>query len=202
MRYARSKTPELAVTELDNMRQNVYFIQNNISPKYLAFAVLVKSINGIQYSDLSDDGLQKIVDMLKDLPVKDVAAQMEAVKKKIENELCMYFPKMFEDAAVKEYYDELRARTLLVLDTIINGETDEKNEEIEKITTMLLLYNKPAVFSGYDNLEVKYDKQFENMCLTISQYLHVPEPKKFTVLEYYNAFERISELLKQKKGKA
>ena len=65
-----SKTPELAAIELDNMRQNVYFIQSGLSPKYLAFAVLVKSIDGTPYNDLSDDGLQKVVDMFGDVPLK------------------------------------------------------------------------------------------------------------------------------------
>lgn len=46
IRYARSKTPELAAIELDNMRQNVYFIQTGISPKHLAFAVLVNQSTG------------------------------------------------------------------------------------------------------------------------------------------------------------
>jgi len=201
MRYARSKTPELAAIELDNMRQNVYFIQSGLSPKCLAFAVLVKSIDGTPYNDLSDDGLQKVVDMFGDVPVKELTAQMEAVKKKIDEELQMYFPRLFDDATVKEYYDELRNRTMLMLDAIINGDTEDKRAEIDKITTMLLLYNRPVVFSGSDNMEIQYDKQFENMCLTISQHLHVPEPKKYTVLEYYNAFERIKELLKPTKNK-
>jgi hypothetical protein len=201
IRYARSKTPELAAIELDNMRQNVYFIQTGISPKHLAFAVLVKSIDGEPYNDLSDDGLQKVVDMFGDVPVKELTAQMEAVKKKIDEELQMYFPRLFDDATVKEYYDELRNRTMLMLDAIINGDTEDKRAEIDKITTMLLLYNRPVVFSGSDNMEIQYDKQFENMCLTISQHLHVPEPKKYTVLEYYNAFERIKELLKPTKNK-
>lgn len=200
MRYARSKTPELAAIELDNMRQNVYFIQTGISPKHLAFAVLVKSINGNPCNDLSDDGLQKVVDMFGDVPIKELTAQMEAVKKKIDEELQMYFPRLFDDATVKEYYDELRHRTMIMLDAIINGDTEDKRAEIDKITTMLLLYNRPVVFSGSDNMEIQYDKQFENMCLTISQHLHVSEPKKYTVLEYYNAFERIKELLKPRKG--
>ena len=183
MRYARSKTPELAAIEC------------------LAFAVLVKSIDGTPYNDLSDDGLQKVVDMFGDVPIKELTAQMEAVKKKIDDELQMYFPRMFDDATIKEYYDELRNRTMLMLDAIINGDTEDKRAEIDKITTMLLLYNRPVVFSGSDNMEIQYDKQFENMCLTISQHLHVPEPKKYTVLEYYNAFERIKELLKPTKNK-
>lgn len=201
IRYTKSKTPELAAVELDNMRQNVYFIQTGISPKHMAFAVLVKSIDGKECNDLSDDGLQKILNTFGDTPVKEMAAQMEAVKKKIDEELQVYFPRLFEDSTVKEYYDELRHRTLLMLDAIINGDTEDKRAEIEKITTMLLLYNRPASFSGSDNMEVQYDKQFENMCLTISQHLHVPEPKRYTVLEYYNAFERIKEMIKPTKNK-
>lgn len=200
MRYAKSKTPELAVTELDNLRQNVYFIQTGISPKHLAFAVLVKSIDGNPCNDLSDDALQKIVEMFGDVPVKELTAQMEAVKKKIDDELKMYYPHLFDDASVKEYYDELRRRTILVLDGIIEGETDDKRAEIEKITDLLLMYNRPQPFSGSDNTEIQYDKQFENMCLLIAQHLHV-DAKKYTVLEYYNAFEYIKKALKPQKGK-
>lgn len=195
--YARSKTPELAATELDNMRQNVYFIQTGLSPRHLAFAVLIKSIDGKECNDLSDDGLQKIVDMFADVPVKDIAAEFSEVKKKIDDELQTYFPRLFDDASVKEYFDELRRRTLVVLDSIINGETDEKRTEIERITTELLIYNKPQIFSGTDNVEIAFDKQFEKMCLLLSQHLNV-NPKKYTVMEYYNAYEYIKEMMKER----
>ena len=198
MRYARSKTPELAAIELDNMRQNVYFIQTGISPKHLAFAVLVKSIDGEPYNDLSDDGLQKVVDMFGDVPVKELTAQMEAVKKKIDNELQMYFPQSFDDATVKEYFDELRRRTMLMLDSIIEGDTDDKQREIDEITMLLLTYNRPQSFAGTDNMEIQHDKSFENMCLLIAQHLHF-DAKKYTVLEYYNAFEYITKTLKPTK---
>lgn len=71
-----------AITELENIRQNVYFIQSGVSPRNLAFAVLVKSIDGKPCDDLSDEGLKKIVDMFDDVPYKDLAASIEAVKKK------------------------------------------------------------------------------------------------------------------------
>lgn len=195
--YARSKTPELAAVELDNMRQNVYFIQTGISPRHLAFAVLVKSIDGKEYNDLSDDGLQKIVDMFADVPIKDITAEFAAVKKKIDDELQTYFPRLFDDATIKEYFDQLRQRTLVVLDSIINGDTDDKRAEIERITTELLTYNKPQIFSGSDNLEISFDKQFEKMCLMLSQHLNV-NPKNYTVLEYYNAYEYIKDIMKEK----
>ena len=205
IRYARSKTPELAAIELDNMRQNVYFIQTGISPKHLAFAVLVKSIDGEPYNDLSDDGLQKVVDMFGDVPVKELTAQMEAVKKKIDEELRLYFPRIFDDAALKEYFDQLKERTVILLRTIIAGEATETDaKRIDEITAELITYFNPQSFSGADSVEIRYDKQFENMCLILSQNLHV-DPKRFTVLEYYNAFEYIKEQAKkankQKKAK-
>lgn len=198
--YLKSKTPELAAIELENMRQNVYFIQSGISPKHLAFCVLVKSIDGIEQNDLSLEGLQKILETFAEVPNDELTAQMDAVKKKIDEELQLYFPKAFDDSTIKEYYDDLRKRTLLMLQTIIDGDTEDKRAEIDRITILLITYNKPHVFSGTDNAEIQHDKSFENMCLLISQHLHT-DAKKYTVLEFYNAFEYIKEMLKPKKGK-
>lgn len=82
IRYLNSPTLNMATVELENMRQNVYFIQSEISPRYLSFAVLVKSIDGNPCNDLSDDGLQKIVDLFADVPNAELTAHLEAVKKK------------------------------------------------------------------------------------------------------------------------
>lgn len=199
MRYAKSKTPELAAVELDNLRQNIYLIQSSINPRHLAFAALVKTIDGKEYNDISDSGLQNVVDMLSDVTISELTAELEAVKKKIEEEIRLYFPKMSDDATIKEYYDEVRRRTILMLDAIIEGDTEDRRSEIESITNELLLYNRPQCFSGSESIEIQYDKQFENMCLTISQHLNVSNPKKYTVLEYYNAFERIKEMMKSGK---
>lgn len=80
--FLNGKTPEMAVTELENMRQNLYFMQSHISPRCLAFATLVKSIDGKVCNDLSDEGLQKIIQELSDVSNKEMTAQLEAVKKK------------------------------------------------------------------------------------------------------------------------
>ena len=81
-RYVKKNDLKNAEAELENMRQNVYFIQNNISPRYLAFAALVKSVDGVSCDDLSDDGLQKIVNMLSDENHKEVTDHLDSVKKK------------------------------------------------------------------------------------------------------------------------
>lgn len=197
MAYVKSKTPELANIELENLRQNIYFIQSELSPKHMAFAVLVKSIDGVDKNDLSPEGLQKVLDFFANIPQIEMAAHSDAVKKKIDEELQLYYPQLFDDSTVKEYYDDLRKRTLLILDSIINGENEENQIEIENITIALITYNKPNVFSGTKNAEIEHNKNFENMCLMISQNLHL-DPKKFTVLEFYSSFERVKEIIKNK----
>lgn len=192
IRYCRTK-PELAADELDNLRQTVYFIQSEVSPKYLAFCVLVKSFNGEPFNDLSDDGLKSLLEKLNDVTHTEMTAQLETVKKKINDELDIYFPKVFDDASVKEYYDQLKRRTVLMLESIITGEN--KESKIDEITGLLLTFAKPMIFHGENSTEIQYDKQFESMCLLLSQQLHV-NPKSFTVLEYYNAFDYLKEQAK------
>lgn len=199
IRYNRSKQPELVEVEIDNLRQNVYFVQNGISPRNLAFCALVKSVDGKIYDDITESGLKRVLELLNDITQADVTASLEAVKKKIDEELLLYYPKLFEDASVKEYFDNMKSRAMLMLDAIISGAN--KQSEIEEITTLLLTYAKPQKFTGSDSFEINYDKQFETMCLMISQYLHT-NPKLYTVLEYYNAFEYIKSILKQKTQKA
>lgn len=192
IRYINSNTPNMAAVELNNLRQNVLFIHSEVSPKNLAFAALVKSINGKPCNDLSDDGLHNLAKRFSEVPQSEITAHVEAVKKKIDEELTLYFPRLFDNAEVKEYYDILKKRTMAVLQSIIEGETGESAREIDNITGELITYFNPQAYIGPESVEVKHDRQFENMCLILSQNLHV-DPKEFTVLSYYNAFEFVKE---------
>ena len=197
--YLSQSDVEHATTELDNMRQNIYFIQTGLSPKNLAFAVLVKSVDGVECDDLSDDGLTNVLDNFKDVTHKEMTAHIDAVKKKIDEELQLCFPVMFDDATIKEYYDKIKERTIAVLRAIIQGDaTEEDSKEISDITNELITYFKPHIFAGKDSIEIRYDKQFDNLCLVLSKNLHV-NPKLFTVREYYNAYEYLQEEIKQLK---
>lgn len=199
MIYARSKTPELTAVELDNLRQNVYFIQNNLSPRHLAFAVLVTKIDGEEITDISDDALQKTIERLNDVSVREITTSAEEAKKKIDEELQTYFPTLFVDSDIKEYYDELKRRTLAVLDMCVNGRTAEKEDKIREITELLITYHKPKTFTGEENFEIQYDKQFERMSLLMSQELNIT-PKAMSVLEYYHAYEYIKEMAKKREA--
>ena len=189
--------PEKAQKELENMRQLVWLIQNEMNPKHRAFAVLVAKIDGNECLDISDDSLNRITETLNDVPEKELTAQLEAVKKKIDGELRLYFPGIFADSEIKEYYDLLRKRTLAVLENIIAGKMNpDATPEIEKLTTALITYSNPKAFAGSDGVEIQFDRQFENLCLVLSEQLHV-KPKEYSVLEFYNAFDFVQERAKK-----
>ena len=196
-RYLMDGKPEKAQAELENLRQMVFLVQNSINPKHRAFAVLVSKIDGQEFPDITDDALAQITELLNDAPEKELTAQLEAVKKKIDTELRLYFPALFADSQVKEYYDLLKKRTMAILGAIIEGRRNPgKTREVEKLTTELITYSNPKTFSGADSEEIRFDRQFENLCLVLSEQLHV-KPKEYSVLEFYNAFDFVQERARQ-----
>lgn len=187
-KFIKANNNKKALQELQNMRQNIYMVNSEISPKYLAFAALIHSVDGKEVNDLSDDGLKKLLQDLKDIKHSKVIDFLLWLKKKVTSELEIYFPGDFVNPKEKEAYDKLKNRTLLVLDSIIN-DTDNA-EQIELIDTMMLNMHTPKVFIGSESVEVKYDKQFESTCLLIAQKTNM-DARKMTVLQFYNAIDNI-----------
>lgn len=187
-KFIKANNSKKALQELQNMRQNMYMVNSEISPKYLAFAALIYSIDGKEVNDLSDDGLKKLLQDLKDIKHSKVINFLLWLKKKVTNELETYFPGDFVNPKEKEAYDKLKNRTLLVLDSIINNTDNTK--QIESIDTMMLNMHAPKVFIGSESVEVKYDKQFESTCLLIAQKTNM-DARKMTVLQFYNAIDNI-----------
>lgn len=187
-KFIKANNSKKALQELQNMRQNMYMVNSEISPKYLAFAALIHSIDGKEVNDLSDDGLKKLLQDLKDIKHSKVINFLLWLKKKVTNELETYFPGDFVNPKEKEAYDRLKNRTLLVLDSIINNTDNTK--QIESIDTMMLNMHAPKVFIGSESVEVKYDKQFESTCLLIAQKTSM-DARKMTVLQFYNAIDNI-----------
>lgn len=190
--------PAMAMTELENMRQSIYLVKDELSPKYMAFAVLVKKIDGEEMNDMSDAGLKKVLEILSEAKKGWLDGVLNSVKKKIDRELSLYFPGKFDDANQKEYFDNLREHTKLRLEEIISGENME--ESCKAIETRLALLSKPRIFWGAKSVEIDYDKQFEEMCLILSHNLQV-NPYTMTVLQFYNAFDYLKKLTSRNKAK-
>jgi len=177
-----------AMQELQNMRQNMHMIVSNVSPKNLAFAALIHSINGKEQKDLSDAHLQELIDELGEMPYNLFTTILAGQKKKLSTELELYFPSEFDSAKEKDVYAKLKARTLFQLQELIEDEDYAK--QIAELDEFLFSLHKPKIFTGKDSEEIKYDKQFETACMIISQKTGM-NAKKMTVLEFYNTLVNI-----------
>lgn len=82
--FINAEDKESAVKELNNLRLSIYLISNEINPKHLAFAPLVKSIDGEQMSDLSDSGMENTLSLLKEANKSVFEKIFDQVKKKLK----------------------------------------------------------------------------------------------------------------------
>ena len=111
--------------------------------------------------------------------------------------MTLYFPSLFNQSDIKEYFDLLKKRTLAVLQNIIDGvDIPDGTPAVDKLTTELITYSNPKNFSGPEGAEIQYDRQFENLCLALSSQLNIL-PKKCSVLEFYNAFDYLQQKAKR-----
>ena len=198
VRYIRKGDNDNAAKELDNLRQNVYMIMQGQSVRDLSFACLVESIDGVRCDDLSPEGLQKVLHMLGGATRRELTEAFQSVKKKIDDELGLYFPSLFDDVTTREYFDILKRLTVAMLARMTDGEDGSKEEELRD---RLVLFQKPKVFTGHEGLEVRHDKDFETMCLAITKETG-RDAKTMTVLEYYNAYEYLREKSRKTQNKA
>lgn len=187
-KYINKGDKKNAMQELQNMRQNMHMIVSNVSPKNLAFAALIHSIDDKEQKDLSDAHLKEIIDDLGEMPYSLFIDLLTGLKKKLSTELELYFPSEFDSAKEKEAYTKLKMRTLLQLQELIEDENHA--EEIAELDEFLFSLHKPKNFNGKESEEIKYDKQFESACMIISQKTGM-NAKQMTVLEFYNTLTNI-----------
>ena len=182
-----------ASQEIQNLRQNMYMIVSEISPKYMAFAALIYSIDGKELDNLSDDHLKDILADIRTIKHSTIIEFLSKVKKKLNFELETFFPSEFNSAKEIAVYNKIKQRTILVLQGIID-DTDT-SKEVAEIDSYLFNLYKPKSFVGTESVEVKYEKQFETTCMLISQKTGI-KAKEMTVLEFYNALANIEKQFK------
>jgi hypothetical protein len=197
VRYIRKGDRENAAKEMENMRQNVYIMLTEQSPQNLSFAALVAEIDDVEMNDLSDDGLERVRQMLEDAPRKDITAALQAVKKKIDEDLTLYFPSLFDSTDEKEYYDMMKRRAQMELEQITDGDSEERRARITELEDRMVTAVKPRTFTGRDAFGVQHDKAYMKMCLMISSNLNA-DATRMTVLEYYTASEYMHEMAKER----
>lgn len=183
-----------AIKELENMRDNIYtvYTMNNIG--LLAFAALIHSIGDKEYHLKTDDEIEEIKNILLDIRKSEYDEIFEKIKDNIESELILYFPNMFQSSSTKEYYTLIQKRSLLLAEQMIKD--IDLREKIESLDHQIITFWKPKVYHGEKGEEIKLDKDFESMCVMISQKLNI-KPKDLSVLEYYTSVEYINKIAKE-----
>lgn len=179
---------EKAYKELLNLRQNLAMVLSEQDIHTKSTLCLVYSVDGAKWDDFTDNGLDKLYNLVKDAKYREFEAIALKVRKAIDDDLKMYFPKVFSDSGHKNVLDLLRKRALLQVDSIVNG-SDNANA-IAKVTNDIYEVQNVKVFFGEENEEIKFDKQFADMCLLMSKEFG-GDIKRYTTMEFYTAFERL-----------
>lgn len=105
---------------------------------------------------------------------------------------------MFSSVEEREYYDNMKRRTVAMLEQVTQGVSEERTQRIKQLEDAMVLSVKPKVFTGRDAFGVQHDKRYEKICLLIASNLHV-DAKRMTVMEYYTANEYLNEMAKERK---
>ena len=187
VQFIRDGKQDQAVQEMRNLRQAVAFIHEGLSPRHLAFCCLVKEVDGEPRDDISDEGLKETQGLLGGAPVKEVDGELSAAKKKIDAELTAYFPRIFDGAGAVQYYILMARLTRLMLEDIISGDGGNR-DEIERTEGRLTAFYRAESFEGRDNVEIRSDRGYEDMCVWLSQTVGI-EPKRCTAMEFYSAYD-------------
>ena len=184
--FIKAKKEKEAYAELENLRKSMFLVAEEISPEHLSFTCLISKINGKSFEWKSDADLERTSKALGDIKIGLVRRILNTFKKKVESDLQEYFPKRFNAVSLREQFDKLKKKSLLILDGII--EKNIPTEAIEKIDMYLLMLNKPQVFTGPKGAEVIYDKSFEQLCVYLTDKTSV-SMENATTRQFYNALD-------------
>ena len=178
-----------AYQELLNLRQCIYMVASEQDIHHKATLCLIKQVDGKDWTDFSDSGLETLYRLVNGASVREMEELAEKVRNAIDENLLQYFPMVFEDSMQKNYIDLLRKRALLQIQAIVKDEN--KEDEIKSVTEQIYRMQNPKGFMGAESEEVRFDKQFEDMCLLMAKEFG-GGIKKYTTMEFYTAFERLS----------
>lgn len=178
-----------AYQEILNLRQCLFLVASEQDVHNKATLCLVKSVDGKDWTDFSDSGLDELYNLLNGATQRELNELAMEVRSRIDENLLQYFPKVFEDSTQKNYIDLLRQRAVLQIGEIVNG--DDNDAKIQGVTEKIYQMQNPKGFTGAESEEIRFDKQFEDMCLLMAKEFG-GGIKKYTTMEFYTAFERLT----------
>lgn len=86
---------------------------------------------------------------------------------------------------------------MLVLKNII--ENTDYSDKILDLDRKMLTFIKPKSFAGEKNAEIKYDRDYSDMCIYLKKHAAL-DVETATVLDFFNAFEYVKKTIPKKKN--
>lgn len=179
-----------ADSELVSLWQTLTFIERAVDPKSIAYAALVKSIDGEEQADHTQAGLERVRARLDGWLTKtERDAELLSVKKKIQQEARYYFPENNKEDV--EMVGLLERLARVKLDGMIEGR--DVSGEVRRIEARMRKIRKEI---DYTQFEKDNDVLFEQGCLSITEQLG-KDAKSMTVMEYEAALKLLNERAKE-----
>lgn len=82
--FINAKDTESAKREVLNLRQNLYFVSQEINLRHASFMVLIESIDGKPNNDLSEEGIQRTLKLFENEKRGFLESLIDGVKKKLK----------------------------------------------------------------------------------------------------------------------
>ncbi|MBX0293132.1 hypothetical protein K3G63_21990 [Hymenobacter sp. HSC-4F20] len=191
--------------EKSNAHYAQHFVEMNYSPRRLAFAVLVETVDGVPTTDITEHGLESLFTQLTVLGLTDelINKSLASVREAFGSELAEHFPSRYDqDGSEINKAVQLKRRGLAMCNYLLDQ--DPKHlKTIEDVDNALLDMMEPEVFeTGHpENALVMRRIAFSQLCGVLADH-GTPEPEKMTLFQFQARIDYITKKMASKNKSA
>ena len=113
-------------------------------------------------------------------------------KKKVNEELALFFPHRSGEGPKARQYEKLRQKALLQLSDL-GGEDEKIQDKIQQIDDYFTRAIKSLKFDGKDGEEVKMVLAYEATCSIISENGYSQNPREISTIQFFKILDLIKE---------
>lgn len=181
--------------ELENRRIAVFNAYREFTPVGYSFAVLIRRIDKKEYTKKTSEEIDDILKQLEKIgfDFKTSIEKLKEVKKKIDQQLLVYYPKFFPKNQNKDILVLRAKRVNYLLDLIIEKKVSIK-EEVFEVEKEILENDKPHVWNVHieNNMERVLEVDFNKFAIQVTE-LSNQRLEDMTTFRFYATVEYLKE---------
>lgn len=181
--------------ELENRRIAVFNAYREFTPVGYSFAVLIRRIDKKEYNKKTSEEIDDILKHLEKIgfDFKTSIEKLKEVKKKIDQQLLVYYPKFFPKNQNKDILALRAKRVNYLLDLIIEKKESIK-EEVFEVEKEILENDTPHVWNVHieNNMERVLEVDFNKFAIQVTE-LSNQRLEDMTTFRFYATVEYLKE---------